>query len=55
MAINGIKGGGRVGAIKDRVQALNPKTKHWVKINTETNLIINQKANKEPFKGVRKV
>lgn len=44
----------RHGAVKNRVQAYNPHNNRWTKIDTETNLLIDQKANKEPFKGVRK-
>lgn len=54
MAINPPKGQGRVGAVKDREQVYNPKNKHWVKINTETHLFIDQKADDKKFKGVKK-
>lgn len=46
----------RKGAVKKRVQAKNPVTKHYVKINTATNLFMDNKAKKNTrFKGVRKV
>lgn len=44
----------RVGSVKDRVQAFNPKTEEWVKMNTETGKIIDVKKDGEPFKGVAK-
>lgn len=42
------------GAVKGRVQALNPKTGRWIKIDTETGKIISQKKTLGPYKGVRK-
>lgn len=45
--------GSRKGAVKDRVQALNPVTKRYVKIDTETGRIIAHKKSSGPFKGVR--
>ena len=54
MATNPPKGSGRVGAVKDREQVYNPKNNRWVKIDTETHRFIDQKADKEKFKGVRK-
>lgn len=45
--------GKRVGAVKGRTQALNPKTKRYVKRDTETGRIIDMKADRSPFKGVR--
>ena len=41
-------------AIKNREQVFNPKTKQWVKINTDTNLFMNVKQDWKPFKWVRK-
>lgn len=46
--------GHRVGAVKQRSQTFNPKTERWVKRNTETGRFMDQKADHEPFKGVRK-
>jgi hypothetical protein len=47
--------GSRKGAVKDRVQALNPVTKRYVKIDTDTGRIIAHKKSAGPFKGVREV
>lgn len=44
----------RHGAVKDRTQVYNPHNQRWTKIDADTNLFINQKADKKPFKGVRK-
>ncbi|MEW6417691.1 MAG: hypothetical protein AB1480_06175 [Nitrospirota bacterium] len=44
----------RHGAVKNRTQVYNPHNKRWTKIDKETNLFIDQKADKEPFKGVGK-
>jgi len=44
----------RIGAVKDRSQAFNPKTDSWIKRDTETGRFIDQKADNKPFKGVRK-
>jgi len=57
MAVNKPYGdNARKGAVKNRTQAKNPKTKHYVKINTDTNKFIDNKAKKNSkFKGVRKV
>lgn len=46
--------GHRIGAVKQRSQTFNPKTEHWVKRDTETGQFMEQKANHDPFKGVRK-
>ncbi len=43
----------RYGAVKNRTQVYNPHNQRWTKIDADTNLFI-QKADKEPFKGVRK-
>lgn len=45
--------GTRKGAIKDRVQALNPVTKRYVKIDTTTGRIVDHKKSAGPYKGVR--
>lgn len=46
----------RKGAVKSRKQAKNPKTKRYVKINTETKEFMDNKSKKHsPFKGVRKI
>jgi len=46
--------GRRAGSVRDRSQTHNPKTDRWVKRDTKTGQFTNQKADKEPFKGVRK-
>lgn len=46
--------GQRKGAVRDRSQTFNPKTGHWTKRDTDTGQFIDQKADKDPFKGVRK-
>ncbi len=42
------------GSISHRIQALNPVTKKWVKIDTSTGRIINHKRTSGPYKGIRK-
>lgn len=42
------------GAISDRVQAKNPVTGRWVKIDTTTGRIVNHKKSEAPYKNVRK-
>lgn len=44
----------RQGAVKDRSQVHNPHNDRWVKRDTDTGRFINQKADNEPFKSVRK-
>lgn len=44
----------RRGAVRDRSQTHNPKTDRWVKRDDDTGRFIDQKADKKPFKGVRK-
>jgi len=46
--------GHRIGAVKDRSQTYNPQSGHWTKRDTDNGRFIDQKADKEPFKGVRK-
>ncbi len=43
----------RVGAVKERAQALNPVTGRYVKIDTNTGRIVDQKKTPEPYKGIR--
>lgn len=45
--------GYRRGAVKDRIQALNPVTKRYVKIDTNSGRIIDQKKTAGPYKGIR--
>lgn len=44
----------RQGAVRDRSQVHNYHNERWVKRDTETGRFIDQKADKNPFKGVRK-
>ena len=54
MAKNPPKGKGRKGAVKARSQALNTKTGKWTKRDDKSGKFLDQKADKKPFKGVRK-
>ncbi len=54
MATNGKPGGGRVGAVRQRSQVLNPATGNYVKRDTETGRFMDVKSDGKPFKGVRK-
>ncbi len=55
MATNPPTGDGRrIGAVRDRSQAYNPKTDRWTKRDTESGRFIDQKSDRKPFKGVRK-
>ena len=54
MATNPPKGDGhRNGAVRDRSQVQTPAG-NYVKRDTTTGRFIDQKADKEPFKGVRR-
>jgi hypothetical protein len=53
MATNKPKGPGRKGAVKNRSQFKNKLSK-FTKRNTKTGKIMDVKADKKPFKGVRK-
>lgn len=44
----------RVGAVKDRSQAFNPTSQVWTKRDSGTGRFMDQKADGDPFKGVRK-
>ena len=46
--------GHRQGAVRKRSQVYNPKTGRWEKRDAETGRIMDVKADKKPFKGVRK-
>lgn len=46
--------GFRRGAVRDRSQALNPKTNSYVKRDSGTGRFLDGKADGKPFKGVRK-
>lgn len=54
MAKNGPKGGGRIGAARDRFQSRNPSSGRWTKHDASSGRFIDQKADSNPFKGVRK-
>jgi hypothetical protein len=53
MATNPPKGSGRIGAVKDRDQVYNPRNDKWTKRDDQSKFI-DQKADSNPFKGVRK-
>ena len=53
MAKNPPPGHGRVGEVKKRIQVWNQKIKKFTKIDTKTHLFIDQKSDKDKFKGVR--
>lgn len=44
----------RVGAVRKRSQAYNPKIQKWTKRNTATGQFMDIKNDGSPFKGVRK-
>lgn len=44
----------RQGAVRERSQAHNLHNDRWTKRDTETGRFIDQKADNNPFKGVRK-
>lgn len=44
----------RKGAVSGRVQVLNPRTDKWVKLDTTTGRILNQKKTRGPYKGITK-
>jgi len=55
MAKNPPSGDGhRIGAVRDRSQAYNPKTEQWVKRDANTGRFMDVKQDGTPFKGVRK-
>jgi len=51
MAKNGAKGGGRRGAIRNRMQFRLPNG-HYAKVNRTTGAILSIKADRHPYKGV---
>lgn len=53
MATNPPKNGRRIGAVRHRSQTYNPKTKQYVKRDTETGKFLNVKQDGTKFKGVR--
>lgn len=54
MAKNGPKGGGRKGAIRGRTQFKNPATGTYTKRDANTGKFLDNKADGERFKGVRR-
>ncbi len=46
---------GQTGAVKERVQAKNPVTGRYVKIDTSTGRIMDQKKTAGPYKGIKVV
>lgn len=42
----------RKGAVKERIQIQNPVTGQWVKVDTATGRILEQKKTPGPYKGV---
>jgi hypothetical protein len=54
MAKRRVPGPGLIDAIRRRSQLLNPRNHRWIKRNRTTVRFMNQKANGEPFKRVRK-
>jgi len=53
MATNTDKGS-RKGAVSGRVQVLNPRTDRWIKLDTATGRILDQKKSNGPYKGIKK-
>ena len=45
----------RQGAVRDRVQAINPVTNRYVKIDKTTGRIVDHKKSPGPYKGIRVV
>ena len=45
--------GHRLGAVKNRIQVFNPRTKIMVKINPDTHRFMDNKTSGGKFKGVR--
>ena len=43
----------RSGAVKSRVQTMNPVTNRYVKIDTDTGRIVDQKKSPGPYKGIK--
>lgn len=44
----------RNGAVRNRSQAFNPTNNRWTKRDAGTGRFLDQKADKKPFKGVRR-
>jgi hypothetical protein len=54
MAKNGVRGKGRVGAVKARSQVRNSKTGMWTKRDTSTGRFLDVKQSGGTFRGVRR-
>ncbi|HKB96755.1 MAG TPA: hypothetical protein VKB94_07875 [Rhizomicrobium sp.] len=55
MATNPPKGDGhRNGAVRDRSQVYNPQNERWTKRDSDSGRFMDQKADPDPFKGIRK-
>lgn len=54
MAKNGARGSGRVGSVKGRSQARNPKTGLWTKRDSSSGRFLSVKKSGGSFKGVRR-
>jgi hypothetical protein len=55
MATNPPRGDGRrIGAVRGRSQAYNPRIGRWVKRNADNGRFMDQKADRKPFKGIRR-
>lgn len=46
--------GARRGAVRSRSQTYNPSNDRWTKRDAQTGQFMDQKADSQPFKGVRK-
>ena len=44
----------RVGAVRGHSQVFNPQNQTWTKRGAETGRFMDQKADADPFKGVRR-
>lgn len=51
---NPIGDNARVGAVKQRSQVFNPTNQTWTKRDAGSGRFMDQKADGDPFKGVRK-
>ena len=54
MAKNGSQGKGRIGAVRNRSEARNPKTGLWTKRDTASGRFMDVKQSGDTFKGVRR-
>jgi hypothetical protein len=54
MAKNGARGSGRIGSVRNRSQARNPKTGLWTKRDSAPGRFSDVKQSGGAFKGVRR-